>query len=410
MASLLRVDAKRLYDSLQDLAKVGALPGGGLSRLALGDDEAKGRELVALWMREAGLAVTVDPIGNIFGLRAGTEDVAPVMAGSHIDTVAAAGPFDGCLGVLGALEAVRTLNDANVATRHPVVVAAFTNEEGARFQPDMMGSCVWTGRLPLEEAWASADRAGLTVRGELERTGWLGDAPCPGGPVAAYLELHVEQGPLLEAEGLQIGAVTGVQGISWQEVTITGRASHAGATPMDMRADAGFAAGAVIRFVRELALSVPGQRGTVGSISFHPDIINVIPDRARLTVDLRNPDDQRQAEAEGRLALFLGELAREEGVDIRTRRLARFSPQDFDERIVGLVERCARDLDLSVRRMPSGAGHDAQIMAQVCPAGMIFVPSKDGISHSIAEYTSPEECAAGADVLVNALLELAGTV
>jgi len=408
-AAGLRIDPARLLARLDALAAIGATPEGGCCRLALTDDDRAGRDRVVGWMRELGLQIAVDPVGNLFGRRAGSADeLAPVMTGSHIDTVRTGGRYDGNYGVLAGLEAVRVLNDAGLTTRRPLVVGVFTNEEGARFQPDMLGSLVYAGGLALADAHAVRAIDGPTLGVELERIGYRGTAPLPLVVPHAFVELHIEQGPVLDSEGVTIGAVRDLQGISWQEVEITGQSNHAGTTPMRLRHDAGYCAAAIGTFLRRLADEMgAGQVATMGALTLHPNLINVIAARARLTIDLRNTDEVRLEEAEQRLARFLDELAAAEGVTIGTRRLARFEPVRFDAGVADLVARTAERLGHSQRPMTSGAGHDAQMMARLCPAAMIFVPSVRGISHNPAEHTSPAHLAAGADVLLQTLLELA---
>ena len=401
--------ADRLLADLEGLAAVGDTGDGGNCRLALTDDDAGGRELVVGWMRALGLAVTVDRIGNVVATRPGAEaGLTPVMTGSHIDTVRTGGRYDGTLGVLAGLEVVRALDDAGVTTRRPLSVAFFTDEEGSRFAPDMLGSLVYVGGLPLEDALDTVAIDGAVLGDELERIGWAGDAAVPGPAPHAYVELHIEQGPVLEEQGVTIGAVTGVQGISWQELTITGQSNHAGTTPMDLRRDAAYAAAEVATYVRRLARELGGhQVGTVGRLDLHPDLVNVVAARAVLTVDLRNTEEAVLAEAEGRLREFVADLAAAEDVETAWRRLARFEPVAFDEDVIGRVEQAAARRGHSVMRLPSGAGHDAQMLARVCPTGMVFVPSRAGVSHNPAEYTSPEHLAAGTQVLADVMLELA---
>ena len=404
----LRIDGDRLLARLAELAAIGATDEGGCCRLALTDEDRAGRDLVCRWMRDAGLDVQVDPIGNFFGCRAGTEDAAPVMTGSHIDTVRTGGRYDGCLGVLAGIEVVRTLNDAGVRTRRPLVVGVFTNEEGARFAPDMLGSLVFVGGLPLEEAYARTGIDGRRLVDELARIGYRGEAALPLHRPHAHVELHIEQGPVLDAEGITIGAVENLQGISWQQVSIVGESNHAGTTPMRLRHDAGYCAAAIGVFLRTLARELGGnQVGTMGAVTLHPNLINVIAARASVTVDLRNTDESVLQEAERRLQAFLAQLARDEGVAIDTRRLARFEPVSFNAGIAALIERVAARLGHSCRAMTSGAGHDAQMLARICPTAMVFVPSVKGISHNPAEHTAPAHLAAGADVLLHTLLELA---
>jgi beta-ureidopropionase / N-carbamoyl-L-amino-acid hydrolase len=407
MSRNLRIDAARLQDRLARMARIGALPGGGVCRLALTDQDREARLLLVAWMEELGLEVVVDAIGNITGTRAGTEPGPPVMLGSHIDTVATGGIYDGTLGVLAGLEVVATLDEAGIRTRHPIAVAAFTGEEGARFAPDMLGALVHQGALGLEEARAIVGIDGTTVGAELDRIGQAGPAPVGTERVRAFLELHIEQGPRLEAEGTVIGAVTGVQGISWAEYTIEGTSNHAGTTPMAMRHDPGLVAAALAVLVRRLAGEIEGQVGTVGRLALEPGLVNVIPARAVMTVDLRNPDEARLQAAEARLGDELARLAAAEGVTVTRRTLARFPPKLFDDALVGRVEAEARALGHSVTRMASGAGHDAQAFAPNAPTAMIFVPSRGGISHNTTEYTAPEHVEAGANVLLHTALALA---
>ena len=404
----LRVDGARLMRRLAALGEIGPIEGGGNNRLALTDADKEGRDLVVTWMHDLGLVVGIDEMGNVVGTRAGREPGRPVMTGSHIDTVRTGGRYDGNLGVLAGLEVVEVLEGSGVTTRRPLAVAFFTNEEGSRFQPDMMGSLTYVGGIPLEEALDVAAIDGPTVGDELVRIGYAGPLPCPGPAPAAFVELHIEQGPVLEARDTTIGVVEGVQGISWQELTIVGQSNHAGTTPMSMRRDAGQAAAEIVTYVRRLANELGGhQVATVGRLDLHPDLVNVIPGRAVLTVDLRNTDAAALADAEAALADFCRELERKEGVEISSRSLARFDPVTFDPDTVLLVETTAKRLGYSVHRLPSGAGHDAQMMARVCPAAMVFTPSRAGISHNPAEHTDPEHLEAGANVLLQVLLELA---
>ncbi len=408
-AESLRINEARLMARLNELAAIGATADGSCCRLALTDEDKAGRDLVAGWMRELGLAVRVDAIGNLFGLRRGSDDVDPVMTGSHIDTVRTGGRYDGCLGVLGGLEVVQVLNEAGIRTRRPLVVGVFTDEEGARFHPDMCGSLVYAGGLPLDEAYATVGIDGKVLKDELARIGYLGDAPMPLYRPHAFVELHIEQGPILDIEGITIGAVENLQGISWQEVSITGQSNHAGTTPMRLRHDAGYCAAAIGHFLRTLAKEMGGnQVATQGKVDLHPNLINVIAARAKVTVDLRNTDEALLAQAESRFAAFLQQLAADEGVKIEAKSLARFAPVIFDKGVAELIARTAARLGHSCRPMTSGAGHDAQMMARIAPTAMIFVPSVKGISHNPAEHTEPAHLAAGADVLLHTLLELAG--
>ena len=404
-----RIDADRLMLRLRRLGEAGRDPAGRLVRLALSDADAEGRALVKDWMTELGLSVSVDAVGNVFGTLAGSDpDAAPVMIGSHIDSVVDAGIYDGCLGVLAGLEVIAALREAGITPRRPITIAAFTNEEGARFAPDMLGSLVFAGGLGVDEALNTIGVDGARFGDELERIGAAGETP-PGLPRPfAYLELHVEQGPVLEAEALRIGAVEGVQGISWQRFAITGAANHAGTTPMHMRRDAGLAAARIVAFAHELARRSNGSLvATAGSIEVSPNVINVIPGQARLTIDLRDSSEERLRAAEAALARFVEDSAAEQGVAISAERLARFEPVAFDAGLVEMIEQAAHARGLPCRRMISGAGHDAQMIARVAPAAMIFVPSVGGVSHNPREFTAPEDVANGAAILLDAAMALA---
>ena len=388
------------------LAEIGAIDGGGCNRLALTDADRDGRNLVREWMTDLGLEVSVDVVGNIIG----TWQVgrgAPVMTGSHIDTVRTGGRYDGNYGVLAGLEVVETLQDAGVTPTRPLAVGIFTDEEGARFAPDMLGSLVYAGGMSTEAAHDVIGIDGARLGDELERIGYLGSVPCPGVAPHAFVELHIEQGPLLEVNSVRIGAVTGVQGISWQEVTIHGQSNHAGTTPMHLRRDPAYAAAALTVFVRELSARYGGhQVCTVGKVDLHPNLTNVVPSRAVLTLDVRNTDEATLRRAEAEITDYCDALAKSEQVSITRRSLARFEPVVFDERVVAMVERLASARGNTVQRMPSGAGHDAQMIARMCPTAMIFVPSHKGLSHNVAEHTDEADLIAGADVLLDTMCEL----
>jgi len=410
-SSELRIDIDRLIDRLAALAEIGAIEGThGCARLALTDEDRAGRDLVVSWMRDLGLEITIDGIGNVVGVMDGEGDGPPVMTGSHIDTVRTGGRYDGNLGVLAGLEVIETLQSAGVTPARDLAVAFFTDEEGARFPPDMLGSLVYADGMGVEEAHAIVGIDGAVLGEELNRIGYLGAAPLPGQVPHAFVELHVEQGPVLETDGVTIGAVTGVQGISWTEVTVTGQSNHAGTTPMHLRKDPGVVAVRTAAFVRELAddLGAP-QVATVGRMELHPNLVNVVPASATFTIDLRHTDNAVLVEAEQRTHAFLAAAAADEGCTVETRSLARFDPVAFDDRVVGTVELAAAAHGHSVMRMPSGAGHDAQMLARVCPTGMVFVPSVDGLSHNPAEYTAPADLEAGANVLLRVMLDLAAT-
>ena len=404
---MISIDPQRLLARIRELGALGRDTDGRLTRLACSDADKLGRDRLCAWITEAGLEVVVDRVGNIFGIWNDTGE-APVMIGSHIDTVIDAGIYDGCYGVLAALEVIAALKAAGFVPARPLVVAAFANEEGVRYAPDMMGSLVYVGGLATEAALATIGTDGSVLGAELERIGYAG-AHEPGFLAPhAYVELHVEQGPVLAREGITIGAVENLQGISWQRVTIDGVANHAGTTPMSMRRDAGHAAARVVTFLRDRATASNAPTvATVGCMSFEPNAINVIPSRATFTVDLRDPDEQRLQAEEAALADYLRKLAAAEDVTIAVERLARFKPVVFDAGIVGMVEASARTRGLSSRRITSGAGHDAQMLARIAPAAMIFVPSTGGISHNPDEHTADADLVAGANVLLDVVARLA---
>ncbi|WP_420452214.1 Zn-dependent hydrolase [Ilumatobacter sp.] len=406
-----RVDGDRLLRRLLELGRIGAIEGTtGCCRLALTDADRDGRDLVRARMDELGLDVEVDGIGNVVATMPHPSGRAPVMTGSHIDTVATGGRYDGNLGVLAGLEVIETVMTEGIELARPLAVAWFTDEEGARFAPDMLGSLVYVGGMPIEEALQITDRDGASVGAELDRIGYRGTAPIPGRAPHAFVELHIEQGPVLEDAGLRIGAVEGVQGISWTELTLTGRSCHAGTTPMRLRRDPGVVASRVNLFVRELTGRLGGtQVGTCGVIAPTPNLVNVVPSTVTMTVDLRNTDDAVLTDAEDELAEFVARAAADEGVEVAARSLARFAPVEFDRRVVDLVATVADDHGLDHRRMPSGAGHDAQMFARICPTAMIFTPSVDGISHNVDELTHPADLEAGANVLLDVMLRLAET-
>ena len=407
MTEDLRINGDRLLSRIEELASIGAIDGGGSCRLALTDEDRAGRDLVVTWMRDLDLDISIDSIGNVVAVRPGKTDGPPTMTGSHIDTVRTGGRYDGNLGVLAGLEIIESLSENKIETQHPVAVAFFTDEEGSRFAPDMLGSLVYVGGMTLEEALDIKGVDGAKVGDELDRIGYRGTSPCPGPSPRAFVELHIEQGPVLEVEGVTIGAVTGVQGISWTELTVTGESNHAGTTPMALRRDSGYAAAAISTYVRDLSLEMGGsQVATVGRLELHPNLVNVVAGSAVLTVDLRNTVEAYLLESENKLADFLLELASNEGLEIEKRQLARFEPVEFNQEVVDTVENIASRLGHSVMKLPSGAGHDAQMMARVCPTGMVFVPSHKGISHNPQEHTDSDDLIAGCNVLFQTILDL----
>lgn len=411
----LSLDIPLLLQQIRELGAIGHdAAGGGRTRIALTDDERAGRDLLVRWMRELGLEVRIDQVGNIFGvLRSASSDgdARPLMMGSHIDTVRHAGALDGCYGVLAGLAVVRAYRAAARVPRRAIVVGAFTNEEGVRYQPDMMGSLVYAGGLDVQATLDTIGTDGTRLGDELARIGYAGDM-VPGTLVPnEYIELHIEQGPVLEAEGQCIGVVENLQGISWQKVTVHGTANHAGTTPTRLRHDAGYAAAACIAFLREQVVGAAPETtlATTGSLRVEPDVINVIARKATFTVDLRDPDEQRLQAAEQRFADFLVALARREGVTIETERLVRFEPVVFDAGLADRIEAAAVRRGLSHRRMTSGAGHDAQMIARIAPAAMIFVPSRGGISHNPREHTDDQQLALGAQVLLDVVQDCLAT-
>ena len=407
--NVLRIDIDRLLRRLLELGEVGAIEGTtGCARLALTDEDKAGRDLVRSWMEELGLDITTDGLGNVVATMPGFDPaLAPVMTGSHIDTVGTGGRYDGNLGVLAGLEVIETILTSGRALQRPLAVGWFTDEEGARFPPDMLGSLVYVGGMPLEEALEITDRDGFSVGDELDRIGYRGTAPIPGRIPHAFVELHIEQGPVLEDEAITIGVVEGVQGISWTELTLIGQSCHAGTTPMRLRHDPGYVAADITTFVRRLTCELGGtQVATVGSVTLTPNLVNVVPSRAVMIVDLRNTDDEILQQAETRFRGHVAQVADVEGVGVETRTLARFEPVAFDSRVIDIVEQCARGRGLSSKRMPSGAGHDAQMFARICPTAMIFTKSVNGISHNVTEFTEPDDLEAGANVLLDVMLEL----
>ncbi len=409
---MLTINGTRLISRITELGSVGLDSEGRRVRLAASDADRAGRDLVASWMEDAGMRVVVDRIGNLFGIWETEENrgEAPVMTGSHIDSVINAGRYDGCTGVIAGIEVVKRLQEAGVKTKRPIAVGAFTDEEGVRYQPDMLGSLTYVGGKPLEEALATVGTDGTVIGEELARIGYAGTAEPGFLRPCRFVELHIEQGPILDAEGVTIGAVEDLQGISWHRLTIRGRQNHAGTTPTRLRIDAGLAAAKVNVFLRERC-SLPGSRtvATVGTMALSPNAVNVIPDTAVFTVDIRNPKEEQLQAEEKALFDYLRELERTDGVTWSAERLSRFAPVPFDQGIVELVEKAAAKRGLSCRRMTSGAGQDAQMLARLCPTAMIFVPSVSGISHNPAEYTRDEDLIAGANVLLDVMTEMSET-
>ena len=402
----LKVNGARLRASLEEMARIGATPAGGVQRLALSEEDRKARDLFVQWLNELDLSVTVDEMGNIFGRRpAKSEGLAPVMCGSHIDSQPRGGRFDGILGVMAALEVFRTLKDKAVETERPLVIVDWTNEEGSRFAPAMVGSGVWTGALERDWVYARMDRNGRKQGEELERIGYKGRAQAKKWPVHAYYEYHIEQGPRLEREGKTIGAPKGIVCLHWYDVYLTGEANQVGPTPMEGRHDALCAAAEMILAVNSLPARAQGNLvATVGEIENSPNSRNIIPDGAHFTVDIRSWDDDHALQAWETLKKDFRQIADRRGTPVRIEETWRCPHAPFDERLVQRVLDTAAALGYESLRMVSGAGHDASYMNQACPTAMIFVPSIGGRSHVEAENTSWEDCEAGANVLAGCLL------
>jgi beta-ureidopropionase / N-carbamoyl-L-amino-acid hydrolase len=405
----LRIDPTRLWQSLMDLARIGATPLGGVRRITLTDLDREGRDCVVGWFKAAGLEVRVDPIGNVFGRRAGRDPArSPVVAGSHVDTQPSGGKFDGAYGVLAGLEVVRTLNDHAIETEAPIEVAAWTNEEGSRYTPVMMGSGVFAGVFPLEYALARTDVEGKSAGDELERIGYAGKAPL-GTPVGAYFEAHIEQGPILEETRNTIGIVTGALGQRWFDVTVTGMNAHAGPTPMPLRKDALLAASRLVGEVNRIALTeAPHGRGTVGFMQVSPNSRNVVPGEVKFSVDFRHPTDAGLKAMEAKLREACSRVEGECNVQVRTEEVVYFPPCRFDPDCVAAVRAGAKAGGYPSVEIVSGAGHDAVHVAGVAPTAMIFVPCREGNSHNELEDAKPADLAAGCNVLLHAMLSIAG--
>jgi N-carbamoyl-L-amino-acid hydrolase len=408
----LRINGTRLWHSLMELARIGATEKGGVKRLALTDLDRQGRDLVVQWAKAEGLAVTVDKIGNVFMRREGSDpNLPPVVTGSHIDTQPTGGKFDGNYGVLAGLEVVRTLNERGIRTAAPIEVAFWTNEEGSRFVPVMMGSGVFCGAFSLETAYAARDVDGKSVGEELQRIGYRGDETPGDHPIGAYFEAHIEQGPVLEDANKVIGVVPAVMGLSWYDCTVTGMEAHAGPTPMHLRRDALQVATAIMQETVAIANRYPPYgRGTVGMVQVFPNSRNVIPGQVKFSIDLRNVTDDLLNTMHGEIEAFVERTRRETGLAIDLQRVSYYPPCPFHPDCVGAVREATEKLGYSTMDVVSGAGHDAIYVARLAPAGMIFVPCKDGISHNEIEDAQPGHLEAGCNVLLHAMLERAGIV
>nr|WP_223182449.1 Zn-dependent hydrolase [Pseudomonas proteolytica] len=401
-----RVNGERLWDSLMEMAQIGGTPKGGVSRLALTDEDRRGRDLFVVWCTAAGCSIRVDAMGNIFARRAGRLDhLAPVLTGSHGDSQPAGGKFDGIYGVLAGLEVLRTLNDLGIETDRPIEVVNWTNEEGSRFAPAMISSGVYAGVFDLEYGLSREDKAGVSIGQALQQIGYAGPHPVGGQAVHAAYELHIEQGPILEAQDLTIGVVTGAQGQRWYEVELSGRSAHAGTTPMDHRLDALLGFARVVEAVNQIGLAQGAEgRATVGMANIFPNSRNVVPGRVFFSVEFRHPDETVLGVQDQQLHEAVARIAEGIGLQASVKQIFQYAPIAFDKDCVDVVQTAAQVLGYSHRRMISGAGHDACYLNQVAPTAMIFVPCVDGLSHNEAEEIHPHWSTAGADVLLQAIL------
>ena len=408
----LRINGDRLWDSLMEMAKIGPGLAGGNNRQTLTDADAEGRALFQSWCDAAGCSMGVDSLGNMFAQRDGTDpDALPVYVGSHLDTQPTGGKYDGVLGVLGGLEIVRTLNDLGIKTRHPIVVTNWTNEEGTRFAPAMLASGVFAGVHDQDWAEDRTDADGKRFGDELDRISWRGEEPVGARKMHAFFELHIEQGPILEAEGKDIGVVTHGQGLSWTQVTITGKDSHTGSTPMPMRRNAGLAMARVLEKVEEIALShAPDAVGAAGHIDIYPNSRNVIPGKAVFTVDFRSPNLDVIEDMVTRMKAAATEICKDMGCEVEFETAGGFDPVEFDQDCVEAVRSAAERLGYSHRNLVSGAGHDACWINRVAPTAMVMCPCVDGLSHNEAEEISKDWATAGSDVLMHAVVETAEIV
>ena len=408
----LRINSDRLWDSLMDMAKIGPGVAGGNNRQTLTDEDAEGRRVFQLWCEAEGMTMGLDKLGNMFAHRQGTDPtLPPVMVGSHLDTQPTGGKYDGVLGVLAGLEIIRTLNDTGIKTKHPIEVVNWTNEEGARFSPPMMASSVFAGMYTTEWVYDREDADGKTVGDELARIGWVGDEDVGSRKMAAFFELHIEQGPILENENVDVGVVTHGQGLNWLQVTLTGKSSHTGSTPMPNRINAGLGMARITQLVDEIAWShAPLAVGAVGHCDVYPNSRNIIPGKAVFTIDFRHPSQDVIDDMEQRLREGAQKIVDEIGLTMEIEQVGQFDPVTFDESCVSAVRRAAERLGYAHRDIISGAGHDACLINRVAPTAMVMCPCVDGLSHNEAEEISKEWATAGTDVLFHAVVETAGIV
>ncbi len=401
------IDGARLWASLMEMAQIGATPAGGCNRQALTSEDQQGRKLFSSWVEAAGCSVHTDAIGNLFATRPGSDPGAlPILIGSHLDTQPTGGKFDGVYGVLAGLEVVRSLNDLGVETRSPLIIASWTNEEGARFAPAMMGSGVWAGEFDLADTYQTTDKSGQTVREALEAIGALGDQPAAAFPLKGAIELHIEQGPILEYTSNSIGIVTGVQGIRWYDLTLTGKPCHAGPTPMEGRQDPVQLLPQILPEVFRLASdNAPWGRATIGDLITEPGSRNTVPEEIRVSVDIRHPD-QSVLDAMHEQLEEIVRSADSESVQVSLDEIWHSPAIRFDDAVIEAVRSGAAATGLPAMEMVSGAGHDSVYVSRVAPTGMIFIPCRDGLSHNEAEYAAPEDITSGCNVLLNAVLAL----
>ncbi|MFK7993487.1 MAG: Zn-dependent hydrolase [Granulosicoccus sp.] len=412
ITSNMRINGERLWDSLMEMAKIGPGVAGGNNRQTLTDEDAEGRKLFQRWCEDAGCTMGLDKMGTMFARREGTDlDALPVYVGSHLDTQPTGGKYDGVLGVLGGLEIIRQLNDMNIKTRHPIVVVNFTNEEGTRFAPAMVASGVFSGMHTLDWAYDRTDADGIRLGDELERVGYLGDEEVGARDMHAFFELHIEQGPILERSGKDIGVVTHGQGLKWLELTLIGKESHTGSTPMPMRVNAGLGMARITELVNEIALShAPHAVGAIGQCDVYPNSRNIIPGKVVFTIDFRHPEKAVIDDMEMRLRDGAKSIANDIGLELSIEEVGGFDPVSFDENCVNAVRSAAERLGYSHQNIVSGAGHDACWINRVAPTSMVMCPCVDGLSHNEAEEISPEWATAGANVLFHAVVETAKIV
>ena len=411
-AANMQINGDRLWNSLMEMAEIGPGIAGGNNRQTLTDDDAKGRSLFQAWCDAEGLTMGVDQMGTMFAMRAGTDpDALPVYVGSHLDTQPTGGKYDGVLGVLGGLEIIRTLNEMDIKTRHPIVVVNWTNEEGTRFAPPMLASGVFAGMHTQDWAYARKDSEGKAFGDELQRIGWRGEETVGARKMHAFFELHIEQGPILEAEGVDIGVVTHGQGLNWIQITLTGRESHTGSTPMPMRKNAGLGMARITELVHNIAMeNQPQAVGAIGQCDVYPNSRNIIPGKVIFTIDFRSPSFETQDRMEKALNIGAVEIAKELGLEIEMEKVGHFDPITFDQGCVDAIKRASDRLGYSSKEIISGAGHDACWINRSAPTAMIMCPCVDGLSHNEAEEISKEWSTAGANVLFHAVVETAEIV